>query len=153
METAELLPRDIRDRASTRGKEYAWRMEDVKVAILAAKRLNLATLGGEIQYRLPQCIYEMYWFDFDPPEKKTIETWEEYVVRSADDAICRFEAMCNSTCFEQEGVLSIESVRDAVGKGEKDLSQHLWFVVDFVTEDEYRDLPARVQQSRHRFQG
>jgi len=128
-------------------------MEDVKVAILAAKRLNLATLGGEIQYRLPQCIYEMYWFDFDPPEKKTIETWEEYVVRSADDAICRFEAMCNSTCFEQEGVLSIESVRDAVGKGEKDLSQHLWFVVDFVTEDEYRDLPARVQQSRHRFQG
>ena len=152
MKTEDLLPIDIRERASVDGNEYAWRMEDVKAAILAAKPLSLATLGGQTQYRLPQGTYEMYWLNFDPPEKKTIETWDEYVVRSADDAIQMFETMCNSTCFEQEGVLNIQSVRDAVNNGRMDLSQYLCFVVYFVTEDEYRDLSARAQQSRHKLQ-
>ena len=73
-------------------------------------------------------------------------------MRSADDAIQMFETMCNSTCFEQEGVLDVDSVRDAVRNGEMDLSQHLWFVVDFVTEDEYRDLLAWAEQSRRKRQ-
>ena len=49
-----LLPKDILYKASLVGNEYAWKQIDVKKVIFAAEELNLATLGGQSQFRLPR---------------------------------------------------------------------------------------------------
>ena len=54
MTSTELrLPHDLLQRASLRGSEYAWPIEDIPKVIEAARQANLASIGGQLQFRLP----------------------------------------------------------------------------------------------------
>jgi hypothetical protein len=47
------LPPELLNRASLRANEYAWRIEDIPAVIEAARRADLVSIGGQLQFRLP----------------------------------------------------------------------------------------------------
>jgi hypothetical protein len=59
------LPQAILDNASLRGNEYAWQQADVIATIQAAATQQLASIGGQAQFRFPNGTYEMYWLNYD----------------------------------------------------------------------------------------
>jgi hypothetical protein len=81
------LPLAVMDKASLRGREYAWSLADVPEVVAAAREAGIATLGGQIQFRLPNGTCELYWRCADVGEQRTSEPWVEYVARSADEVL------------------------------------------------------------------
>ena len=53
MRSTELrLPLDVLRRASLRGNEYAWPIEDIPKVIETARHTKMASIGGQLQFRL-----------------------------------------------------------------------------------------------------
>ena len=86
-----LLPPSILAKATLRGKEYAWPIACVEEAISAARASGLATVGGQAQFRIPEGTCEMYWLDADASERRACEPWPEFVTRSAQEFLARFQ--------------------------------------------------------------
>ena len=140
MNSEELLPQTVLSKASLRGKEYAWRKDDVKEAILAARQQNLATLGGEVQFRIPNGTCELYWLNFDPADKSDSEIWQDYVVQSAHECITNFNDLCMTTDFVKLGKENFEVLRNM--SETEDIGIYLCFVLYFVTEEQYNGLTS-----------
>lgn len=138
MNPEELLPQTVLSKASLRGKEYAWRKDDVEEAILAAKQQNLATLGGEVQFRIPGITCELYWLNFDPTDKSDSEIWQDYVARGTSECITNFDRLCNATDFEKLGKENFGVLYDMAET--EDIGAYLCFVLYFVTEELYKEL-------------
>lgn len=137
MESEELLPQSVLSKASLRGKEYAWQKNDVEEAVLAAKHQNLATLGGEVQFRIPNGTCELYWLSFDPTPRLTSESWQDYVMRSADECVANFDRLCKTTDFAQIGKEEVGILRELAET--EDINVYLCFVLYFVTEEKYNE--------------
>ena len=108
MNSEQKLPDDILNMATIRGNEYAWPPENVLQVISTAKELNLATLGGQFQFRVPEGTCELYWIDFGSNNKKKTETWKQYVDRSAQECqqtflarLCTFRS--NNKQYQPDG--------------------------------------------------
>lgn len=140
MNSEELLPQTVLSKASLRGKEYAWRKDDVEEAILAARQQNLATLGGEVQFRIPNGTCELYWLNFDPADKSDSEIWQDYVVQSAHECITNFNDLCMTTDFVKLGKENFEVLRNM--SETEDIGIYLCFVLYFVTEEQYNGLTS-----------
>ena len=81
---AELkLPQSILNKAIKKGNEYGWKKEDVLEVIETARKLGLATIGGQVQYVLPQGTCELYWLSYDSSDRRRGERWSDYSDRSA----------------------------------------------------------------------
>jgi hypothetical protein len=79
------LPDKILKLASLRGNEYAWPINDIPLAIEAACQANLISIGGQLQFRLPDdTTCECYWVEVDTyksvPESLS---WNERVAQTA----------------------------------------------------------------------
>jgi hypothetical protein len=48
------LPHDVLQRATLQGNEYAWPVEYIPKVIEAAREAELASIGGQLQFRLPE---------------------------------------------------------------------------------------------------
>jgi hypothetical protein len=131
-------PEGVLQKASLRGKEYAWRQADVREAVLAAEQTGLATLGGQTQFRLPDGTCELYWLDFDASSMKTGETWQQFVDRSAQESLSQFEQMCQTVDFVQEGIRAFSILGEKAEA--EDIGLYLCFVIYFVSEETYRQL-------------
>jgi hypothetical protein len=60
--SARALPPDLLARASLSGNEYAWPVNEIPSVIEAARAANLVSIGGELQFRLPDGgVCECYW--------------------------------------------------------------------------------------------
>lgn len=138
MNSEELLPQTVLSKASIRGKEYAWQKDDVKEAILAARQQNLATLGGEVQFRIPNGTCELYWLSFDPADKSDSEIWQDYVARSASECMTNIDRLRNTTDFEKLGKENFRVLHNIAET--EDIGIYLCFVLYFVTEEEYKEL-------------
>jgi hypothetical protein len=97
-----LLPPAILAKASLRGNEYAWPFEAVEDTIIAAQASGLATLGGQVQFRIPDGTCEMYWLDADASDRRDDEPWPEFVSRSARDVLAGFRQKVLSADFLAE---------------------------------------------------
>ena len=53
------------------------------LAIAAAQKCGLATVGGVVQFRIPAGTCELYWRCADAESQRPGELWSEYVARSA----------------------------------------------------------------------
>lgn len=99
------LPPEILQRASRRGNEYAWRIQDIPDVIAAARAANLISTGGQLQFRLQgggTC--ECYWVDVDT--YKSVDKalpWRERVSRTAEVALRDFEELQQRYDFIAEG--------------------------------------------------
>jgi hypothetical protein len=100
-----LLPVDLVQRASLRGNEYAWTIDDIPKVIEAARQANLASIGGQLQFRLPDggtC--ECYWVQVDT--YKSVSTslpWQEQVDQTAIVALADFSRLLLDFDFVAEG--------------------------------------------------
>ena len=133
----KLLPASIKAKAIRNGREYGWKKEDVEKVLDAARRLKLASLGGQVQFLLPDGTCELYWLTYDPSEKLQKETWKVYATRSIKESRAKFRQLCKSTDFVGEGIRSFDFLEQKVKEKQIDLSQYLTFIISLVDEREY----------------
>jgi hypothetical protein len=135
---AEMLPAQLLARASLRGNEYAWPVDDIPAVIAAARAANLVTIGGQLQFRLPDgrtC--ECYGVQVDT--YRSVEKslpWGERVVRTADAAARDFAALRSSVDFLAAGRESFAAQLDAEIAAGRDPRDSMCFVWDVLSEDE-----------------
>jgi hypothetical protein len=147
---AELqLPLDLLRKADRRAKDYAWQRDDVVPVIRAACARGMASLGGEVQFRLPASTgnagplprvawggcYELYWLTFGCEDRVAGESWPDYVMRSAEQCIAAFQRLCGANDFVADGLRSYPSLAEAARKQGLDLMLHLYFVLYFRSGD------------------
>lgn len=135
-----LLPSNVLQKASVRGREYAWHGNDIEEAINAGMLVGLANLGGQAQFHLPDnAIYDMYWHVFEGGERDPKEPWHEYVIRSATEVLSAFHKLYTSNDFlkdAQDAGYLFEKYNIAV----EDALDYLCFEMSLVTESWYNTL-------------
>lgn len=127
------LPPAILEKASVRGREYAWPLNDVEAVVAAARECNLANLGGQAQFRVPEGTCELYWLQVGSTPHLPNESWREYVSRSAEEVARGFQDLCARKNFVQEGIDNFSFLRELQARG-VDLGQYLCFVLYFEAE-------------------
>jgi hypothetical protein len=129
------LPDEITSGADVRGNEYGWSISSFPDALVKAKALGFACIGGQFQFRLSEAICEMYWLAADPEERQSRETWFAYWERSCAEVLTGFEAILRETDFASEAS-HLQFVRETMEQGLNPLSK-LVFVAYFVDEAEW----------------
>lgn len=129
----QLLPTDLLARATVRGNEYAWPIGDIPVVIEAARRANLVSIGGQLQFRLSDggtC--ECYWVEVDT--SKSIPAgmpWPERVERTAEVGARDFKALRNEVDFLAAGRKAFAKYLDAeaaLGRDPRDAMCFVWYL-------------------------
>ncbi len=130
------LPSDILNRGSRVGNEYAWRIQDIPDVIAAARSANLISIGGQLQFRLPDggtC--ECYWVDVNTYKSVDEELpWAERVSRTAEVALADFDALKKRFNFVAEGRVSFASYLDALVAQGRDPVDSMCFVWSVLSE-------------------
>jgi hypothetical protein len=130
--TPELaLPPELLIRASLRGNEYAWRIEDIPAVIEAARRASLVSLGGQLQFRLPDGgICECYAVEVNADDRSVDEDlpWDERVSRTADAALRDFELLKVRCDFLAEGWRDFPSYFAELVEAGRDPADYMCFV-------------------------
>jgi len=135
---ANILPVEVSLGASLRGQEYGWPIRAFPAAIAAAERYNLACLGGQIQFRFENAIYEAYWLTANSSERLPQELWSEYVRRSCREVETKFNDLVAT--LDVQRVINEWPALDALVTAGSDPLEALVFVAYFVTEPEYISL-------------
>lgn len=127
-----MLPAAILAKATLRGNEYAWPIDCVEEAIFAAQAAGLATLGGQIQFRIPEGTCEMYWHNADASDRRRCEPWSEFVRRSAQEVLAGFKDKIMAADFLAEA-RQWPVLREKI-ETEVNILDDLCFVLYFQTE-------------------
>jgi hypothetical protein len=130
---AELqLPAAILARASVHYGEYAWPIEDIPAVIQAAKAARLVSLGGQLQFRLPDGgVCEAYHLDVGVYEiGLSTLPWADRVDETAREATAQFEELKARADFVAEG-RGFRDVRDfeALGGDINSIMCFVWYVL------------------------
>lgn len=135
-----LLPRDLIERSTLRGNERAWPIGDIPKVIEAARLADLISIGGQLQFRIPDggtC--ECYWVEVDT--YRTVPAtlpWSERVVRTAAEAMSQFNDLLARDDFIAEGRKAFQTYLDdfeASGGKLEDAICFVWYVkADVRTE-------------------
>lgn len=141
MESEELLPDRILARATLRGREYAWKIGDIAHVIEAAEAAQLASIGGQLQFRLPDggtC--ECYWVEVDTYREVPEDLeWPERVSRTAEAARSQFMRLREERDFIAEGRSAFASHLEAFEAQGGDVNDALCFVWYVESESEAAD--------------
>jgi len=116
------------------GSEHGWRLQDVEDVVAAAQAARLATIGGQVQYQLPNATCEPYWLSYDASDRRTAELWVDYVERSATGGADQVQAagVLRRTSRGGDGVgANPQSNRE----GGLDPLAHLWFMLYFKARE------------------
>ncbi|OGC16824.1 hypothetical protein A2282_02360 [candidate division WOR-1 bacterium RIFOXYA12_FULL_36_13] len=133
------LPKNLLEKTSKRGNELAWKLNDVEEVALAAEKLGFANFGGQAQFMSSDGIYELYWIDIDTNSKAQDEDWLQYVHRSKDEFLKLFKENVLKTNFLKEA----QNWQALQAKVEQNINvlDSLYFVIYFIDEEEYNNLP------------
>jgi hypothetical protein len=118
------LPNEVLALADWREGEAAWRRGDLLRVAAAARALQFACLGGQVQFRLPDATVELYWQDFDPADRRPSETWEAYVDRSWKEALFLAEGLPRDAVL----ISQARQVKGLEDYPEGELADVMWFV-------------------------
>lgn len=134
MFVTERLPPDILARATLRGREYAWALDDIPAVIEAARKAGLINVGGQLQFRAPGATCEIYYVEVDTYKSvpKTLP-YEERVEKTAEAALREFTHLRETEDFIAEGRKGFADVlRDyeAQGGDLSDIVCFVWYVSD-----------------------
>jgi hypothetical protein len=99
------LPHDVLQRATLQGNEYAWPVEYIPKVIEAAREAELASIGGQLQFRLPDggtC--ECYWVEVDTYKSVPASLpLQERINQTAAVALADFSRLLSKFDFVAEG--------------------------------------------------
>ena len=84
------LPPEVLVGATLRDNEYGWKLSAFPAALAAAERHELACLGGQVQFRVDNSVFEAYWCNADSSERMPEEAWRLYVQRSCKEVKEKF---------------------------------------------------------------
>lgn len=129
------LPSEMLSGATLRDQEYGWSLAVFPSTLALAEQFNLACLGGQMQFRFEDAIFEAYWLCADASERTTEESWSEYVHRSCHEVTKAFHDLVTNLNV-QEVIQKWPGLRAHVKAG-RDAETALVFVAYFVTEAEY----------------
>lgn len=133
------LPADILGRASRRGNEYAWAIDDIPQVIEAARQAGLVNVGGQLQFRFPDggtC--ECYWIGVDTYRSVSKDLpWPERVDRTAAAAVAAFSRLPSEFDFVAEGrsafARHIQEFEEQ-GHAADEALCFVWYVLDQANE-------------------
>ena len=132
-----VLPPDITQGATLRGKEHGWILSSFPAALAKAEAHEYACLGGQFQFRADDgSTCEMYWLEADSKERAHLESWADYCHRSCSEVLHKFQHLASATDFMKEAS-SWPSVQ-------LDPIKSLVFVAYFVTESESAELSKNI---------
>src|SRR4051812_13124099 len=87
-----LLPLDLQQAAFRSGNEWGWPPDLIPRVIDEAEKLDLLSLGGQLQFLLPQGTCECYWVSVEPLNGEPNGlSWHERVAFAADASRHAFE--------------------------------------------------------------
>lgn len=129
------LPSHILKRASLRGGEYAWLVNDIPLVIEAARAANLSSVGGQLQFGIPEGTCECYWVGVSPKIDKTLP-WQQIVQSTADESLRLYRALRDRFDFLAEGTgfPPLDALK-AQGGNPADYMCFVWYT---LSEDEWR---------------
>jgi hypothetical protein len=135
------LPRDILQRASLRGNEYAWALYDIPHVIEAARQAGLVNIGGQLQFRIPGgSTCECYWVEVDTYRSISKHlSWSERVERTAATALEEFERLPSKFDFLAEGRRGFAQHLDEferLGHDPAEAMCFVWYVLDQAEQEE-----------------
>jgi hypothetical protein len=114
-------------KASLRGGEYAWRVDDIPLVIDAARAAGLVNIGGQLQFQGPGFTAECYWVEVDT--YKAVPSDLPFAVRvdrTAEAASQAFEKLRRDLDFLAEGRNAFPKVLG--GYDDAALRDLMWFV-------------------------
>ncbi len=126
----QLLPREILDRATLRENEYSWPVSDIPSVIDAARFSNLVSIGGQLQFRMPDggtC--ECYWVQVDTSQDVSKDlSWDDRVNATAISAHSQFQNLCRNYDFPAEITKGFAKHLEGVDLQESTMAEALCFV-------------------------
>ena len=79
------LPVDLLEKSIKSGTEYGWRQNDFLEVVEAARKLQVAIEGGQIQYVFEEGTCELHWLHYYTNEIKKGENWTNFCNRTAKE--------------------------------------------------------------------
>jgi hypothetical protein len=128
-----LLPKTILKKAVKSSKEFGWKQADFYEVIEAATLKQLAIIGGQVQYIFPDATCELYWLSYDSTARKKNEIWSDFVLRSKNEVMEKFENVIMKD-INNEAIKSFEEIKTKVESG-IDISKHKIFILYFEAEN------------------
>ncbi|QFU08606.1 hypothetical protein PARPLA_03202 [Rhodobacteraceae bacterium THAF1] len=122
------FPYDLMQRASLRGRDYAWPQSDIPRVIRHVQDVDGLNLGGHLQFRLPNgptC-------EVDEIRVDTASTLDRAAVKdrsrlSAEAALRQFHALSRQFDFVVQGRAAHGPTFDKLGATDADLKQAMCF--------------------------
>jgi hypothetical protein len=133
------LPPEVLVGATLRDNEYGWKPSAFPAALAAAERHELACLGGQLQFRVDNSVFEAYYCNADSSERISDETWRVYVQRSCKEVKEKFTELSRHLDIQK---LVAEWPTLSTFLSGRDPKETLFFVAYFVTEREYLALSS-----------
>ena len=124
------LPKSILDKAIKSTNEFGWTQTDFLEVIEAARQINIAIIGGQVQYVLPDGTCELYWLSYDPDNRQINEQWRSYCDRTAKECLDKFHKLITTTDIENEALTNFPFLTDKKKSG-VDISKFLAFILYF----------------------
>jgi hypothetical protein len=98
-----VLPPRLLERATLRGTEYAWPVDDIPAVIEAARAANLVNVGGQLQFRFSDGkTAELDWIAVDTLVSDDLP-WSNRVHLAAEVALFEFKSLKARYDFIAEG--------------------------------------------------
>lgn len=124
------IQKNILDKAVKSGQEFGWRRDDFVDVIDSALSENLAIIGGQIQFKLPDGTCELYWKSYDTNEKLPSENWKDYCLRTHNECLEKFKQLDSNDKLIKEGIDNFDFLKKKVADG-VDLEPYLIFIFYF----------------------
>lgn len=124
------LPVDLLEKSIRSGSEYGWRQNNFLEVVEAARKLQIAIEGGQIQYVFEEGTCELYWLHYYTQEMKAGENWVNYCNRTAKECVDKFNQIIREKNIEKEAIDNFDLVKKEVANGIV-LENHKLFIISF----------------------
>ena len=130
MNTELKIPKNILNKAIKSRQEFGWRRDDFVDVIDSALSLNLAIIGGQVQFKFPDGICELYWKSYDTKQKLNCENWTDYCLRTHSECLEKFKQFDSNEILIKEGIDNFDFLKKKAVDG-VDLEPYLIFILYF----------------------
>jgi len=131
------FPQHLIEKATRSDNEFGWKEADVLNVIEAAKQMQMATIGGQVQYVFPDATCELYWLSYDSEDRKRNEDWVTFCSRTAIECSEKFKQL-ETIDIEKEAIKTFGILKIKQQSG-VNLSQYRVFILYFIDKETYSE--------------
>ena len=124
------LPVHLLEKSIQSGSEYGWRQSDFLEVVEAARKLQIAIEGGQIQYIFDEGTCELHWLHYYTQEFKEGENWINFCNSTAKECGEKFNQIVREKNIERDALENFKLVKDQAENGIV-LENHKFFILSF----------------------